>query len=48
MEPCRADPCRRHETPERFLVAVETERGGLAGLGIQPGSTLELLDQPCP
>jgi uncharacterized membrane protein (UPF0127 family) len=47
MEPCTADPCPTYPTPDGFLVAVETYQGGLAGLGMEPGSTLQLSDLPC-
>lgn len=47
MEPCTADPCPMYRTPDDFLVAIETTQGGLAGLGIGPGSVLELADAPC-
>jgi uncharacterized membrane protein (UPF0127 family) len=48
MEPCVADPCFRYDTPDNFRVAVETTQGDLADFGIVPGSTLELIDTPCP
>jgi uncharacterized protein len=47
MEPCRDDPCPSYPTPEGFSVAVEVPRGGLADLGIGPGSRLELIDEAC-
>ena len=47
MEPCTGDPCRRYPTARDFLVAVETTQGGLADIGMTPGSNLELLDLPC-
>ena len=47
MEPCTAEPCDRYPTADDFLVAIETTRGGLADLGIGPGSVLELFDAPC-
>lgn len=47
MEPCTADPCPTYPTPADFTVAIETTRGGLADLGIGPGSTLALSDLPC-
>jgi uncharacterized membrane protein (UPF0127 family) len=47
MEPCTADPCPTYPTPGGFVVAVETNQGGLADLGMVPGSSLELLDLPC-
>ena len=47
MEPCTAEPCPRYPTPPDFLVAVEVPRGGLPGVGMVPGSTLELLDLAC-
>jgi uncharacterized membrane protein (UPF0127 family) len=47
MEPCVTASCVRYPTPTDFLIAVETYRGGLDGLGMRAGSTLELLDVPC-
>lgn len=47
MEPCASEPCPRYRTPTDFLVAVEVVRGGLDGVGMVDGSTLELLDRPC-
>lgn len=51
MEPCVAldsSDCTRYPTAPDFLVAVETVQGELGSFGMLPGSTLELLDQPCP
>jgi uncharacterized membrane protein (UPF0127 family) len=48
MEPCTADPCALHPTPDDFLIAIETTRGDLGRLGIGPGSVLALTDLPCP
>jgi hypothetical protein len=48
MEPCTAEPCPRYRTARDFVVAVETNRGELAEIGIGPGSALELTDVPCP
>jgi uncharacterized membrane protein (UPF0127 family) len=48
MEPCSSDTCPRYRTPRDIGIAVETARGGLADLGLVPGSTIELLDAPCP
>lgn len=48
MEPCVADPCPTYPTPRDFLIAVETVQGGLGGLGMLPGSTIDLTDLPCP
>jgi uncharacterized protein len=48
MEPCTAEPCDVHPTPEGFSVAVEVEQGGLAALGIGPGARLELGETGCP
>jgi uncharacterized membrane protein (UPF0127 family) len=47
MQPCTADPCPNYPTPIDFTVAIETELGGLAELGIEPGSTLDLTDLAC-
>ena len=47
MTPCTATQCPRYRTPRNFLVAVEAPLGGLADLGIGPGSTLGVLDVPC-
>lgn len=47
MEPCIADPCPLYPTASDFLVAIETEQGGLADLGIADGSLLTLTDVPC-
>lgn len=47
MEPCTEDPCELYRTPADFSVAIETPRGGLAELGIGPGSVLDLTDLPC-
>jgi uncharacterized membrane protein (UPF0127 family) len=47
MEPCTAAPCRTYPTPDDFVVAIETVQGGLADLGIVPGSTLDLTGEPC-
>lgn len=47
MEPCTTTTCPRYATPPDILVAVETIQGGLADIGMTPGSTLELLDLPC-
>jgi uncharacterized membrane protein (UPF0127 family) len=47
MEPCVAEPCPSHPTPTDFVVAIEVPRGGLAGLGIGPGSVLELFAEGC-
>ena len=48
MEPCLTPTCQRYPTPPDFLVAVETHQGELASIGMLEGSTLELLDLPCP
>jgi uncharacterized membrane protein (UPF0127 family) len=47
MDPCTDDPCDRYRTPNDFLIAVEAEQGGLAELGIGPGSVLRLTNRPC-
>ena len=47
MEPCVAEPCPSYPTPTDFVVAIEVPRGGLAGLGIGPGSVLELFAEGC-
>jgi uncharacterized membrane protein (UPF0127 family) len=47
MDPCTEDPCGLYRTPDDFLVAIETTQGGLADLGIGPGSVLEVTDLPC-
>lgn len=47
MEPCTAEPCPSYRTPDDFVVAIETRQGGLADLGIGPGSVLDLTDAPC-
>lgn len=47
MSPCTSDPCPNYSTPRDFLVAVEVPQGGFADLGIETGSTLELLDSAC-
>lgn len=51
MQPCVAidsDECQRYPTPTGFLIAVETAQGELATIGMLEGSTLDLLDLPCP
>lgn len=48
MEPCESDPCPLYRTPTDFVIAVETVQGGLADLGMVPGSTIDLTDLPCP
>ncbi len=51
MEPCVAldsGDCARYPTAPDFLVAIETVQGELGSFGMLPGSTLELLDHPCP
>lgn len=47
MEPCTADPCPLYPTAPEFLVAIETEQGGLGELGIGDGSRLDLTALPC-
>jgi uncharacterized membrane protein (UPF0127 family) len=47
MDPCVTAACTRHFTPEGFMIAVETLQGGLADIGMVPGSALELLDTAC-
>lgn len=47
MEPCTTETCLNYRTPADFLTAVEVPQGELAGLGIGPGSSFELLDLPC-
>lgn len=47
MEPCTADPCPVYPTATDFLIAIETTRGDLGGLGVGPGSRLVLTDLPC-
>lgn len=47
MEPCTEEPCAFYRTPGDFLVAIETTQGGLADLGIGPGSVLAVTDLPC-
>lgn len=47
MQPCEAEPCPSYPTPANFVVAVEVPQGGLAELGIGPGSTLELFGDGC-
>lgn len=47
MEPCTVDPCPRYRTAADFVVAVETNRGELAEVGIGPASSLELTDIAC-
>lgn len=47
MEPCTGEPCVQYRTPNDFVVAIETVQGGLAELGIVPGSVLDLTDLPC-
>jgi uncharacterized membrane protein (UPF0127 family) len=47
MEPCVAEPCPSYPTPTDFVVAIEVPQGGLANLGIGPGSLLELLAEGC-
>jgi uncharacterized membrane protein (UPF0127 family) len=43
MEPCVTEDCQRYQTPDDFLVAIEAHQGTLGELGLEPGSTLELL-----
>jgi uncharacterized protein len=47
MDPCTEDPCGLYRTPDDFLIAIETTQGDLAGLGIGPGSVLDLTEIPC-
>ena len=47
MDPCLADPCPTYPTPADFTDAIEVPQGGLAELGIEPGSTLVVHDLPC-
>jgi uncharacterized membrane protein (UPF0127 family) len=47
MQPCTADPCPTYTIEQPFLLAVETTLGGLAALGLTPGSTLTLGDVGC-
>ena len=50
MPPCEtADPgaCPLFRAPRRYTLAVEVPRGGLARLGIEPGSTLTLPGGAC-
>jgi uncharacterized membrane protein (UPF0127 family) len=47
MEPCVADPCATYPTPADFVDSIEVPQGALAGLGIEPGSTLVVHDLPC-
>ena len=45
MEPCLTGPsdeCARYAATGRYVTAIEVPRGGLADLGIRPGSRLEL------
>ena len=48
MEPCTADPCPQYPTPNDFTIAIETTKGGLSDLGLEPGSVFQLLGTPCP
>lgn len=48
MEPCTAEPCQRYQPGGRYTLAIEVPQGGLADLGIEEGSTLELTSEPCP
>lgn len=43
MAPCEADPCPSYRAPAPIRWAIETEAGGLAGLG--PGTRLSLAPQ---
>jgi len=50
MEPCVArnsEDCARYPTATDFVIAVETHQGGLPGIGMLAGSTLELFDLAC-
>jgi len=47
MVPCTTSTCPTYATADGFLVALEVPQGGLADLGVGPGSSLELLDLPC-
>ncbi|MEO6651344.1 MAG: DUF192 domain-containing protein [Ilumatobacteraceae bacterium] len=48
MEPCVTEQCTSYPTSPDFLIAVEAPQGGLDELGLVAGSSLELLDLPCP
>jgi uncharacterized membrane protein (UPF0127 family) len=47
MATCLLRDCPNYATPQDFLVAVVVPQGELTRFGIGPGSTLELLDEPC-
>ena len=47
MEPCLVEACPSYPTPTGFVVALEVPRGGLAELGLDAGSTLELGREGC-
>jgi uncharacterized protein len=49
MEPCLTGPsddCARYSAARPYVAAVEVPQGGLADLGIAPGSRLELFTGP--
>jgi uncharacterized membrane protein (UPF0127 family) len=50
MDPCPPDSttCPTYAAEAPFLHALEVEQGGLAALGIGPGSRLSFPDGPCP
>ena len=50
MDPCPPDSttCPTYAAEAPFLHALEVEQGGLAALGIGPGSRLSFPDRPCP
>jgi uncharacterized membrane protein (UPF0127 family) len=52
MEPCPPDvadaDCPRYPSAAPYVDAVEVPEGGLEPLLMVPGSTLTLLDTPCP
>ena len=51
MVPCLDGPdaaCPRYAATGPYTAAIEVPAGGLADLGVAPGSRLDLLDTPCP
>lgn len=50
MEPCLVEDssvCERYRPGAAYTIAVEMFEGQLAKVGIEPGSSIELLDLPC-
>jgi uncharacterized membrane protein (UPF0127 family) len=50
MDPCPpgTEDCPSYEADGPFLHALEVARGGLPGIGVEPGARLSFPDAPCP